>query len=214
MRDDTGILDDEGIRPRISEILEGLVERQTDPRLSVDDIVAALKDRGYGLLILVLTLPNLVPVYLPGLSAVFGLPLAFIALQLMLGRPGPWLPRFVLRRSFSRKKFATLVNRALPYLRRTECFLQPRRLEFTAPLAERFIGTACLVLALLLSLPIPLTNIPLALPLALLSLGLLERDGWFVIAGFGLALTVIGAILMLSWTLLVELALPFVERTL
>src|SRR5688572_22043238 len=42
MRDDTGTLDGESIRPRISEILEGLIERQTDPRLSVNDIVSAL----------------------------------------------------------------------------------------------------------------------------------------------------------------------------
>lgn len=201
----------EQARPRVSEVLKRLVEDQTDPNLSLGDIVTALENRGYGVLILVLALPNLMPIYLPGLSAVFGLPLAFLSLQLMLGRPSPWLPKSLLRRSFSRSKFATLVGRSFPYLQRTERILKPRWLDLTAPLAERLIGAVCLFLALLLALPIPLTNIPLALPLALLSLGLLERDGWFVLAGFCVSLIVIGTILGLSWALIVELALPLIQ---
>src|SRR3546814_5095065 len=130
----------------------------------------------------------------------------------MLGRPEPWLPRALLQRSFPRRGLAKLVNWSLPYVERAERILQPRRLEFTSPLGERLIGTACLVLTLMLMLPIPLTNIPLAGPLALLSLGLLERDGWFVLAGFVLGLIAVAAVLALSWALLMELAIPFVEH--
>jgi hypothetical protein len=199
-------------RRRVSEILRSLIGDQSNDRLSLGDIVAALEERGYGILLLVFTLPSLVPIYLPGLAAIFGPPLGFIALQLMLGRPAPWLPRVLMQRSFPRSGFARLVNWSLPYVERAERFLRPRRLEFTSPLGERLIGTACLVLTLILMLPIPLTNIPLAVPLALLSLGLLERDGWFVLAGFILGFAAVVAVLVLSWALLVELALPLIER--
>lgn len=201
-----------GSRRRVSEILRGLIEDKSKERLSLGEIVAALEERGYGILMLVLTLPSLVPIYLPGLAAIFGPPLGFIALQLMVGRHAPWLPRALLHRSFSRRGLAKLVNWSLPYVERAERFLRPRRLEFTGPVGERLIGTVCLVLTLILMLPIPLTNIPLAVPLALLSLGLLERDGWFVLAGFILGLAAIVAVLALSWALLAELALPLIER--
>ena len=82
-------------RQRISEILVGLAGDGSG-HLTLGEVVAALGDRGYGLLIFVLTLPNLLPIYIPGLSAVFGIPLALIALQMMMGQPRPWLPAALL----------------------------------------------------------------------------------------------------------------------
>ena len=46
------------------------------------------------------------------------------------------------------------------------------------------VGLICLLLAVVLVLPIPLGNMLPALAICLMALGILERDGWWVLAGF------------------------------
>ena len=155
--------------------------------MRLGEVVSALGDRGYGLLILVLAAPSLLPIYIPGLSAVVGIPLALIALQMALGLPRPWLPRKLLRRPFRRREFASLTNRVLPWIIRLERVLKPRLPMLTHPLAERLLGVIALVLAITLALPIPFTGIPLGIALALIGAGLMERDGVVMLAGLAIA---------------------------
>jgi hypothetical protein len=171
-----------GRRQRVSEVLIGLVGDGTG-QLRLSEVVAALGDRGYGLLIFILALPNVLPLYIPGLSAVFGVPLGLIALQMMVGLPRPWLPQALLRRQIRRQEFATVTQRILPWLMRLERILKPRLPALTSPWAERAIGLFALMLAVMLALPIPLTGIPLGAALALMGIGLLERDGFVLMAG-------------------------------
>jgi hypothetical protein len=171
-----------GPRKRVSEVLIELAGDGSG-RLRLGDVVTALGDRGYGLLIFILALPNVLPIYIPGLSAVFGVPLALIALQMMLGQPRPWLPRALLHRPLRRQDFANLTQRILPWLLRLERILKPRLPVLTSPWAERLIGVFALVLAVMLALPIPFTGIPLGAALALMGIGLLERDGLVLMTG-------------------------------
>ena len=102
-------------RQRISDILIGLAGDGSG-QLRLGDVVAALGDRGYGLLIFILALPNVLPIYIPGLSAVFGVPLGLIAIQMTIGLPRPWLPRTLLERPLRRQEFARMTQRILPWL--------------------------------------------------------------------------------------------------
>jgi len=54
-------------------------------------------------------------------------------------------------------------------------------------MAERLIGLVAFPLALILFLPIPFGNIPPALAIACLALGLAERDGAAVVVGYVLS---------------------------
>jgi hypothetical protein len=161
---------------RLADILAEISQR-SDPELRLGELIEAIGDRGHGLLIAAFALPNVLPVYLPGLSAVFGLPLVFVALQLVLGRHRLWLPRALLGRSISRALIARLAVALAPWLARLERALKPRWPEVMGPVSERLAGVLAVLLGLLLSLPIPLTNIPLAAPLVLLGLALAEEDG-------------------------------------
>ena len=51
------------------------------------------------------------------------------------------------------------------------------------PPAEYLVGGVCLLLSLIVFLPIPLGNMLPALAICLLALGILERDGLWVLAG-------------------------------
>jgi hypothetical protein len=167
---------------RISETLNALAG-DGHGETTLGEIVGALGDRGYGILMFVLAVPNLLPIYVPGLSAVLGIPLALVALQMTLGLPRPWLPATLLRRSISRREVARVVTRLMPWLRRLERVLKPRLPVLFGPVPERLVGLNCLLLAIALALPIPLTGLPLGVAIGLVSAGLVERDGLVTMAG-------------------------------
>src|ERR671918_1891826 len=67
---------------RTSVLLRDFIKSQTKPWISLGSFRDALGDRGFGVLIFLFALPNLVPVNVPLLSAVLGLPLVLLAAQL------------------------------------------------------------------------------------------------------------------------------------
>ena len=154
-------------------------------RISVGDLLVALGDRATAALLFIFAFPNVLPT-LPGTSTVLGAPLIFLAAQLTLGRT-PWLPAFVAKRSMSRADFSSLVTRVVPWLLRAESLLRPRLGALARPPIEHLIGLLALLLAVVLVLPIPLGNVLPALAISLLALGVLERDGVWVLAGLAVA---------------------------
>jgi len=186
-------------RRAVSKLLADFGKDGQGERIALGDIVRALAHRGHGLLLLLFALPNLVPLYLPGLAAIFSLPLAVVSTQMLLGRRHAWLPNAVLDRSLARADYERLIGRTAPYLGKVERVLRPRLIGLTNPLAQRLVGLLCLGLSLLLALPVPLTNIPLALPIALMGLALIARDGLLVAIGSTLGAAAAGATLLFGW---------------
>lgn len=171
------------------ETIAAVLRRLTDPargeRITLDETIEALGDRAYGLAMLMLSLPMAVPISaIPGISTIFGIPLILIAAQLMLGRPRPWLPRWLGSKSFARADLAQIMDKALPWLERCERYIRPRLAFLVSAAAERAIGGASAFMAAIMALPIVLGNQPPAIAIALFSLALIERDGLFVIFGF------------------------------
>lgn len=169
----------------LSAMLMDLSADTLRERIAIGDLLVALGDRATAALQFIFAFPNVLPTP-PGTSTVLGAPLVFLAAQLMLGR-APWLPAFVARRSISRADFASLVKRIVPWLLRAESLLRPRLGALASPPMEHLIGLASLLLAVVLVLPIPLGNVLPALAISLLALGVLERDGVWVLAGIAVA---------------------------
>lgn len=184
----------------LSEMLQRLADGGDSERISIGDLVAALGDRALGALLFIFAFPNALPA-LPGTSAILGAPLVFLAAQLAL-KLRPWLPGFIARRSIARKDFRALVGRMRPWLQRAERMLRPRASFLALPPMEYVVGLVCFLLALVILLPIPLGNMLPALSISLLALGVLERDGYWIAAGFaaaaGSAVLVSGVVLGLA----------------
>jgi hypothetical protein len=168
---------------RTSTLLRDFVAGATGSRVSLGALRDALGDRGFGVLLFIFALPNLIPVNIPLLSALLGLPLVLLAAQLSYGRHKPWFPAWLTSQSFSRHGFAAIVTRALPYLERAERLLRPRLTLLLSWTGERLIGIAILVLALILALPIPFANWLPACAIAIIGLALVEKDGVAVLVG-------------------------------
>jgi hypothetical protein len=188
-------------RPRrTSHLLRDFVTSHPEQRISLGVLRDALGDRGFGVLLFIFALPNLVPVNIPLLSAVLGLPLVLLAAQLTYGRHKPWFPRWLTERSFPREGFANVVLRSLPYLEGAERLLRPRLTVLLSWTGERLIGLAILILALVLFLPIPFANWLPACAIAIIGLAIVEKDGLAVLVGLavGVASLVVAAAVVIG----------------
>lgn len=166
----------------LSIILNDLAHDESRDRIVVSELLTALGDRALAALLLLFSVPNVLPVP-PGTSAILGAPLVFLAAQLALGRR-PWLPKAIARQSMARSDFAALIARLEPWIARAEKLLRPRATRLALPPMEYLVGLVCLIMAIVLFLPIPLGNMLPAFTICLLALGVLERDGLWISAGF------------------------------
>lgn len=155
--------------------------------LTLEAILDHLETRGRALLTLFLSLPFVFPLPLPGLSVPFGVFILLFGFSLATDWK-PWMPRRWMKREMSRDLILKFCAYAQKILRRMEKLLKPRLPVMNDTpalrLASGFMIAAC---GFLLALPLPPgTNSPPALAIAALSLGLLERDGVFILIGYAL----------------------------
>jgi hypothetical protein len=164
----------------LSETLKALAEKPRES-ISLGELAAALRGRAHAFALLILVLPETIPLPVPSISIILGIPLVLIAAHLVLHGERAGLPRRV-RDVHLPTSTIQAVNRWVgPILAWLEGFLRPRWRELAGH--PRLIGVACLYLALVLALPLPLVNLVPALCLAALALGLIRQDGLFVAVG-------------------------------
>ncbi len=172
-----------------------LVRAAHDPDRSAEmtlaDLVASLGERSFGWSLLVFALINMLP--LPfGTDMITAIPVLVVTVQIALGYEELRLPGFIARRRISRKGFQKLVLRLGPVLRPIERILRPRLARLFARDAERLLGAFLFIVGLALFAPIPLTGYLPAAAIALVGIGLIERDGVAILAGCALGLVAIG----------------------
>jgi hypothetical protein len=168
-------------RKRLATILEDIAADDSHDRVSIDLLMRSMDGRAMGALLLLFAVPNALPTP-PGTSGILGLPLLYLSVQMVLGRL-PWLPKIIAARSMARRDFAALVERVIPWLDRADRLMAPRLQWLCGPRAQQALGIACLVLAVVLFLPIPLGNMLPAFAICLIALGVLERDGLWIVLG-------------------------------
>jgi hypothetical protein len=186
--------------PQSTECLSDIVERRATAvardTMSIADMMELLEERSMGGVLLLLSLPMALPVPVPGLSVPFGALMMIVAAQLAVGRRHAWLPRILACRPLGAVAFKKLIEHAIPLLRRLERFVRPRGKWLAGRWVSFPVGVVCLVLALIITLPIPLGHVVPGTAILLMSLGLLERDG--VVLGVGLTMAA-GALLLVTF---------------
>ena len=176
-----------------TETLESLLQcleraGEPDEPVSVESMLQATDQRGFGALLLVPGLLVLSPLSgIPGLPSVFAVMVALIAVQLLIGRRHFWLPQWLIKRSVSRSKY----DKALRFLHRLSRYVDRvlrRRLTFLTHGALAVRANALLCLLLALTMPpleiIPFGNSTAGAALTLLGLGLMARDGVMVLLSY------------------------------
>ena len=185
-----------------SDVLEGL-GASDDPRLTLREMVEAFGERGFGAVIMMLALMALIP-WPPGGKAVFSVPIILIAGEMALQSDRVWLPRFLMKASVSRATYRTASQKILKRLRQVERLTRPRLPILTGDVADVIIGILCILLALMMALPVPFGDALPGITLVILALGIIQRDGVFIL--LGLVGSILCAIyLALVWTTVVAI---------
>lgn len=185
---------------RLSAILLAIAQAQDKDRISVGDLLEALRRRALGALMFIFAAPTALPMP-PGVSAIVGAPLLFLSVQLMLGMQ-PWLPKIITDRSLSRVDFERVVTTTAPWLAKAESVMRPR-LQFLARRpAIHLVGFLALLMSIVLFLPIPLGNMLPSVALCIMALGILERDGVWVIIGAVTAILSLVVVWGVMWALI------------
>lgn len=163
-------------RPRrLSQVFSEIAEETRD-HVSIGTIRDKLGDRSFAALLVFFAAVNMIPLP-PGASALLGLPLLIVSLQMVYGSKRAWLPELLTKRSVSAETFRAISDRVVPWLLWIEQMIRPRYWPFRRRRGDRVIGLIALIMAISITLPIPLGNWPPAFSTALLGLALSERDG-------------------------------------
>ena len=165
-------------------LVAGLAEASGPEGLTLREIRDRLDERAFGLMILILAIPCLVPA-LYGVPQIVGIPILLLAGQMLLGREEPWLPEAVLKRRVSKAMLDRMAEFAIKRMGWFERLSRPRLTLFTQGLAER--AAAAFMILATLTIVLPMTNTVPSVALALMSVGLIQRDGLFVAAGAAVA---------------------------
>ena len=154
--------------------------------------------RVHGLALLLLVLPETVPLPLPSASLILAIPLLLISLHLALFGEGSRWPARLNTVHVRRSAVAATAHYVAPVLEWFENLSRPRWSMIARH--EHLLGLVCAYLALILLLPLPLMNTPPAISMALIALGLIQRDGLLVILGLiGTIATTIALVWVAVW---------------
>ena len=172
---------------RLSEALEATRVAVTGHRVTLRELLGLVGEQGLLVFCAILAMPFLLPVSLPFMSTALGTPMLLIGIAVVMNRV-PWLPERLLDHALPTETVQHVLERAAHAAGRFEHLVRPRLLGLTASPAVNSVNGTVLVLAVLL-LMAPLPFVPLAntLPgigIILLCLGMAERDGRVIVAGY------------------------------
>ena len=184
----------------ISARLTHLAEAAPSDKVTLAWILDQLRERAFGLFLLILALPCCIP-FLYGVPQVVALPLMFIAAQVVLGRSAPWLPAKLAAREVSRESLEGLASRAGPWLRRIEALSRPRLVALTRAPLDRVVGVALVLFSASILVPLPATNTVPGFAVVVVAMGILQRDGILVIMGSILGTAWIASLIFAGATL-------------
>lgn len=185
----------------LSADLQALAEHFKEGPVRLAEIVEVLHGRGYRLFIVLLCLPFLTPIPLPGYSTPIGLVIALIGFRLALGQK-PWLPRRLMQKELPPRILPKVLRASSRLVAAFERVSKPRLQFFYRRAAFQCVSGALIALCglkLLLPIPVPMSNFFPGASAALLAAGSFEEDGFVFLAGIAMFIASLGYFALLGF---------------
>lgn len=160
-------------------------------------ILDGMHERAFGLLLLLFALPCCIP-FLYGVPQIMALPLLALAGQLAAGRDVPWLPQRLRARRAPIATLENVLDRSEKYVGWFEKIARPRLLGLSDRTGARVVGALMLIPCASILTPLPATNTTPGIAVAVIAVGLMERDGLMILAGLALGLAWVGALITVA----------------
>jgi len=165
--------------------LEYISSKIPDKGITIGNFLDLMGDRGGLILCLILATPFLIPVSIPGSSIPFGLGIMFIGISRIFNRY--LIPKFIMEYVLPKDTLLKILNGTMTALGKLEKYIKPRFLVLSeGPAISRFSISLMVFTSflLMLPLPVPLTDSLPGYSIFFLVLGILEHDGYFILAGY------------------------------
>jgi hypothetical protein len=165
--------------------LHQLTTHVPEQGMSVGELVRLLGRDGLLLFSVLLALPFLLPVQIPGVSTIFGALILLIGIATTINT-APWLPGRVARHHLTRERLHQILDQGDKWVGRLNRIAKPRLYWLTHGPMLRLNGVWLILAAALLMMPlalIPFSNTLPAIAIMLLAVGCVQRDGVCVVGG-------------------------------
>jgi hypothetical protein len=168
-------------------LIEAVDSINGEKTITLRTVFTLIGEQGLLMICILLTIPFLIPVSIPGVSTVFGAAIILISGAIILNRV-PWLPQRLMDRELDAKGLGQALSRGAEMVAKMERFVHPRVQSLTeGAVMNRLNGLALLFAGVLLIFPfgfIPFSNTLPGLAIMFLAIGILQRDGVFIVLGY------------------------------
>lgn len=166
---------------KTAALLRAALMAMPEERVTIEQLLDPLKRRAFGFVLLLLAIPNFLPVPI-GIGGIMGVFVVALGLEMVIGLEHPWIPGFLRRRTMSREGLLRFLDRIAPMTRRLEKICKPRLQRLTRRPFTFVTGAIMILIGVLLALPIPFTNYVFGGMLIAFAFALVERDGVLLLA--------------------------------
>lgn len=196
----------------LSQSLTRILERGgAEGVLTANQLIERTEGRGFYFLFIILSLPFVAWVSLPGMSTLLGPMIALLAFRLALGKK-PRLPAFLGDRKLPPKLKQNILSGGLKFCRFLEKGVRPRRTTWMTWGVARLLHALLVVfMALLLALPLPSppflgSNAVPSYAIILLAVSMMEEDGVMIWFGYLASLVAVAYFAVLGGLIATHLA--------
>ncbi|GHB91828.1 exopolysaccharide biosynthesis protein [Cerasicoccus arenae] len=172
-------------RTSLSEALCRFRDFKEKRNYTFEEILQVVDEKGFAILLILLSLPGALPMPATGYSTPFGIVILSLGVQMLRGKAMPWLPDKVKKMTLPHGFFQKMISAATKFLGVIEHLIRPRMRWVTQPIGRRALAILVIIMAALMCLPIPGTNTFPAFVIFLVGVCLSEEDG--LLAFFALA---------------------------
>lgn len=189
-------------RESLYQALTRAIDSIEGSTITLRKLLALVGEHGLLFLCALLTIPFLIPVSIPGVSTVFGAAIILISIGITTNRM-PWLPDRIMDKEMDAVKLSGILRRGAEVVARVETYIRPRAQAITGSgFASRINGLALIFAGVLLMAPlglVPFSNTLPAFAILLLAVGMSQRDGLVVLAGYAMIVATLIYFGVLAW---------------
>lgn len=186
---------------RLSSCFHNVLTRYEGQTVEIGTLVHALEGRGYGVLLILFTLPLAIPLPKPPpLDTILGLPLLYLCLQMVAGKTVPHLPEQIMKRKVPVDFLIKAFSQGRGWLEKLENKFHPRLQGLSDKHALQICGALGLISTASVVVPFPFSNTIPSISMMVMAVALMMRDN---LSAF------IAALCGVAWVGLLVLAFVF-----
>ncbi len=174
----------------LQSLLQYLLDSLDGDETDLHSVVESFGDRAFGPVLTLCGLFLVTPLgAIPGVPIALGLIIISFALQLLIGRDTPWMPKFIAKIKIKRERLEKTQRIARPWLARIDGLVRPRQ-SWAAGVFARFLAALIAIILAITLFPLGVVPFGVAIPgivIIILGLGVTARDGIIMLIGFTLS---------------------------